>query len=1457
MHTRENKTSLSRLAVGGKATDYLRAIKQRGVLRGSFNPVNNGQIKLLPDDFAASGEIDQESLAPQAQPCSTLSFATSNFDVGIDPTSVTTGDFNGDGKLDLATANSNENTVSVLLGDGTGGFSMATNFGVGNGPRAVTTGDFNGDGKLDLATANSNENTVSVLLGDGTGGFGAATSFGVGSLPISITTGDFNGDGRLDLATANNVSNNVSVLLSNGTGGFSAASNFLISGTSPFSITTGDFNGDGRLDLATANIGSDNVSVLLGNGTGGFNSTAVGVGVGNDPLSITTGDFNGDGRLDLATANYGSDNVSVLLGNGTGGFSTASNFPVSGTNPQSITTGDFNGDGRLDLATANTGSANVSILFGDGTGGFGAATSFGVGSLPTSITTGDFNGDGRLDLAAANLFFNGVTVLLNTCTIIPGDLDPSFGPGGITITAIGASSQANATVIQPDGKIIVAGTSFGNPDSGFALARYNTDGTLDNTFGTGGKVFTFVGSKGQSYAVALQSDGKIVAAGFADNGANNDFAVARYNTDGTLDPAFDIDGIVIVPIGAGSDQAYAVAVQTDGRIVVAGQSNNGTNDQIALVRLNANGSLDNSFDGDGKVTAPVTSGSEYAFAMRIQSDGKIVTAGYSGSPNIDFLIARFNTNGSLDTAFGTNGKVFTNFGGNDYSTALALTPDDKIVAAGFTNANATNDFTVARYNTNGSLDTSFDGDGKATTIDVNSRDEAFAVAVQPNGRILVGGTSTVNENQDFSLIRYNFDGSLDTTFGTNGKVTTSLGNMEDVIRALAIQPDGYAVAAGYKQINSQAYNFAVARYALGEVNGCGYSITPIVSSIGSAGATVNFNVTSSDVRCAYTAASNNSFITITSGASGTGNGAVSFSVAPNTGPARTGTITVGGQTFTITQASGCTFTLSPTSASLPGNAGTGTFNITGSDTGCSYTVVSNASFITITSGSSGTGSGTVSYSITANTGSVRTGTITVGGQTFTITQAALPTLTINNVTLNEGNNVITAFNFTVTLVGASSQTVTVNFATTNGTATAPDDYQSAAGSLSFAPGETIKTVTVLVIGDTEVEPNETFTVNLSNPTNATISNGQGTGTILDDDACIYSISPTSINIPASGASINVISLMTQKGCQWNAVSNNSWITILGGSSGKGNGTVFYSVAANTGPARTGTITVGGQTFTIYQASGNNTLPTRFDFDGDGKADVSVFRPSNGGWYIDQSTNGFTGIIFGQAGDKIVPADYDGDGKTDVAVFRSGTWYLNRSQLGFIAIEFGAADDIPQPADFDGDGRAELAVFRPSNGYWYVLLVTNEFTAVQFGQNGDKPVVADYDGDGKADYAVYRNGSWYMLRSSLGFIGIQLGEAADRPVPADYDGDGKADVAVYRPSNSTWYLNRTTAGFAEIQFGVFGDVPAPADYDGDGRADIAVFRPSNSTWYLNRTTAGFMSVQFGATNDIPVPSAFVP
>ncbi|HXH68778.1 MAG TPA: VCBS repeat-containing protein [Pyrinomonadaceae bacterium] len=292
--------------------------------------------------------------------------------------------------------------------------------------------------------------------------------------------------------------------------------------------------------------------------------------------------------------------------------------------------------------------------------------------------------------------------------------------------------------------------------------------------------------------------------------------------------------------------------------------------------------------------------------------------------------------------------------------------------------------------------------------------------------------------------------------------------------------------------------------------------------------------------------------------------------------------------------------------------------------------------------------------------------------------------------------------------------------------------------------------------------------------------------------------------------------------------------------------------------------------TYRGGDGNDVAITRvnraaFDFDGDGRADVSVFRPMGGFWYELLSRNGnFASQQFGASEDRIVPADYDGDARTDIAVFRpsNGVWYqLRSSDNTFNAVQFGTNGDIPVPNDYDGDGKADIAVFRPSNGTWYQLIsIGNQFLARQFGISTDKPLVGDFNGDGIGDLAVYRNGTWYLSESPGGiFRSVQFGLATDTPTPADYDGDGATDISVFRPSNGVWYrLNSgSNNSFASVQFGVAEDKPVPADYDGDGKSDVAVFRPSNGVWYLLRSTAGFSAVSFGQTGDKPIPNAFIP
>ncbi len=306
---------------------------------------------------------------------------------------------------------------------------------------------------------------------------------------------------------------------------------------------------------------------------------------------------------------------------------------------------------------------------------------------------------------------------------------------------------------------------------------------------------------------------------------------------------------------------------------------------------------------------------------------------------------------------------------------------------------------------------------------------------------------------------------------------------------------------------------------------------------------------------------------------------------------------------------------------------------------------------------------------------------------------------------------------------------------------------------------------------------------------------------------------------------------------------------------------FQSGNVIVGAAEKALTSPNGQGAVFYYTQINKT---QFDYDGDGLADVSIFRPINGQWWYQRSSdNVVAALTFGASTDKPVPADYDGDGKTDVAIYRpsTGEWFVLRSSnLSFYAVPFGISTDKPAPGDYDGDGFADIAVFRASEGTWYISKSSGGTQISQWGGSGDVPVNADYDGDGKSDLAIFRpaDGSWWLNRSTAGAIATVFGVGTDKPVRADYTGDGKADIAVWRPSNGTWYVLRSEdLSFFAVPFGANGDIPAPGDFDGDGKADFAIFRPNGANWFIQRSTAGILIQQFGATGDVPTEASFVP
>jgi uncharacterized delta-60 repeat protein len=424
----------------------------------------------------------------------------------------------------------------------------------------------------------------------------------------------------------------------------------------------------------------------------------------------------------------------------------------------------------------------------------------------------------------------GSATLSASAQAAPGDLDPTFsGDGKLTtgfrISGSAGNDVAKGMAVQDDGKIVVVGGSGDShgADLGFAIARYNPDGTLDTSFSGDGRQRTGFGIWGprcEATAVAIQDDGKIVAVGYTHQSSYDyAFAIARYNPDGSLDTSFSGNGKQRTYF-FGSDHATGVAIQGDGKIVVVGDAYNLTTDaaDFAIARYNPDGSLDTSFSGDGRQTTAF-GGYAAADAVALQGDGRIVVAGSNQEPpNYDFALARYNPNGSLDSSFSGDGTQTTSFGdGRDLAHGVAIQADGKIVAAG---QGGNSDFALARYNPRGSLDSSFSGDGRQTTgFGFGPHAAAHGIAIQGDGRIVAAGNASVpvaahgsrTVSSDFALARYNPNGTLDKSFSGNGRVITGFGRYS-VANAVALQADGRIVAAGKGRGTDGTGDFALARY---------------------------------------------------------------------------------------------------------------------------------------------------------------------------------------------------------------------------------------------------------------------------------------------------------------------------------------------------------------------------------------------------------------------------------------------------------------------------------------------------------------------------------------------------------------------------------------------------------------------------------------------------------------------
>jgi hypothetical protein len=490
---------------------------------------------------------------------------------------------------------------------------------------------------------------------------------------------------------------------------------------------------------------------------------------------------------------------------------------------------------------------------------------------------------------------------------------------------------------------------------------------------------------------------------------------------------------------------------------------------------------------------------------------------------------------------------------------------------------------------------------------------------------------------------------------------------------------------------------------------------------------------------------------------------------------------------------------------------------------------------------------------------------------------------------------------TVTRTGGTDGTVSAQYATSNGTATGGGscggavDYVNTSGTVTFVGGDAVETFNVPICNDALVEGNETFNLTLSSPTGGAVigSPSAAVVTITDDDVppgsfaisdvrmfegnsgtrnFVFTVSYTGPTVPvsvqyatANGTAIAGVDYLTASG----TLSFNPAV----GPEGFPAQSQTVSVVVNSDVAKEANETFfvnlsnpAGATISDAQGVGIIIDEDRAyvaDFDLDKVSDLSVYRPSEGKWYVLRSASSSLDIVtFGAAGDIAVPGDYDADGITDYAVWRpsTGQWFRTMSSNGSqVASSWGTAGDKPVQGDYDGDGKTDLAVFRPSTGTWWILRSSNgQSSSTPFGISTDRPVQGDYDGDAKTDIAVYRDGTWYIVRSSDGSVQIaNFGIASDKPVSGDFDCDGKFDLAVYR--NGVWWtLNSLTGTAVAVPWGNSTDIPVPADYDGDGTSDRAVFRPSTGDWFILRSSnSTSFGLHWGVNGDVPIPSAYLP